>query len=68
MSGSERTKSEWNVQKMLYEKYSSSQTYFFTNKINEIVKEKRTSVNIIYEDVEYLLDLEENLKRWYQQK
>jgi len=42
---------------MLYSKYSSSQTYFYTNKINEIVREKRTNVNIFYEDVEYLLDL-----------
>lgn len=54
------------VQQMLYQKYSSSQTYFYTNKIHEIIKEKRTSVNIMYEDVEYLLDQEENLKRWYQ--
>jgi hypothetical protein len=27
-----------NVQRLLYEKYSSSQTYFYTNKINEIVR------------------------------
>jgi hypothetical protein len=27
-----------NVQKLLYEKYSSTQTYFYTNKINEIIK------------------------------
>jgi hypothetical protein len=57
-----------NVQKLLYEKYSSTQTYFYTNKINEIIKEKHTAVNIFYEDVEYLLDLEENLKRWYLQR
>lgn len=57
-----------NVQRLLYEKYSSSQTYFYTNKINEIVRERRSAVNIFYEDVEYLLDLEENLKRWYQMR
>lgn len=56
------------MQKRLYNKFSSSQTYFYTNKINEIIKEKRTNVNIFYEDIEYLLDLEENLKRWYQAK
>lgn len=56
------------MQKLLYEKYSSTQTYFYTNKINEIIKEKHTAVNIFYEDVEYLLDLEENLKRWYLQR
>lgn len=56
------------LQKRLYNKFSSSQTYFYTNKINEIIKEKRTEVNIFYEDMEYLLDTEENLKRWYQAK
>lgn len=58
-------KESFNIQQMLYQKYSSSQTYFYTNTINDIVKEKRTCVNIFYEDVEYLLDLEENMKRWY---
>lgn len=45
------------LQKRLYNKFSSSQTYFYTNTINEIIKEKRTSVNIFYEDIEYVLDL-----------
>ena len=36
------------MQQKLYNKYSSSQTYFYTNKINEIIKEKRTVVNILY--------------------
>jgi hypothetical protein len=57
-----------NVQKLLYEKYSLTQTYCYTNKINEIIKEKHTAVNIFYEDVEYLLNLEENFKRWYLQR
>lgn len=54
------------IQGRLDQKYSNSQTYFYTNKINEIIKEKRTNVNIFYEDIEYLLDSEENLKRTYQ--
>ena len=40
----------------MYAKYSSSQTYFYTNKINEIVREKRTNTNIVYEDIEYICD------------
>lgn len=57
-----------DLQKRLYGKYSASQIYFYPNKINEIVREKHTAVNIYYEDIEYLLDMEENLKRWYQSK
>lgn len=53
------------LHEQLYQKYSSSQTYFYTNAINEIIKERRTAINIFYEDVEYLCDQEENLKRWY---
>lgn len=53
------------LQVELYHKYSSSQTYFYSNKINEIVKERRTAVKIFYEDIEYLSDGEENMKRWY---
>ena len=33
---------------LLYRKYSGSQTYFYSNKINEISKEKRTTANIFY--------------------
>ena len=40
------------TQSGLYNKYSSSQTYFYTKKISDIVKEKRTGYNITYEDFE----------------
>lgn len=46
-----------SLQTQLYKRYSSSQTYFYTNMVNEIVKEKRTTANIFYEDIEYLLDM-----------
>lgn len=57
-----------SIQKKLFQKYAASQIYFYPNMINQIVKERRTPTNIFYEDVEYLIDLEENLKRWYQSK
>jgi len=57
-----------SIQKKLFGKYSASQVYFYPNMINHIVKERRSIINIFYEDIEYLIDLEENLKRWYHAK
>ena len=54
-----------NTQSGLYHKYSSSQTYFYTKKISDIVKEKRTTYNITYEDVECFSEDDEYLKRSY---
>ena len=37
-----------NTHNTLYQKYAGSQTYFYSNKINEITTEKRTTSNIFY--------------------
>ena len=49
----------------LYEKYSSSQNYYYTKDINDICYDKITSNAIVFKDVLCLLDVDEFLKRFY---
>lgn len=49
--------SPFSTQKKLFARYSASQVYFYPNMINQIVKERRSPINIFYEDIEYLIDL-----------
>ena len=49
----------------LYWKYSSSQNYYFTKEINEIIHSQRTPAFIHFEDFQTFSEEEEFLKRFY---
>ena len=51
--------------KQLYSVYSSSQNYYYTKEINEIIEESLTPCNIRFEDNQFYDDEEEFLKRTY---
>ena len=53
------------INKALYSKYSSSQNYYFTKDINEILTNSRTSVVIKYKDSLIIDEEEDYLKRFY---
>lgn len=56
------------INKALYSKYSSSQNYYFTKDINEILGDSRTSGVIKFKDFKHFDELEEYLKRFYMRK
>ncbi|CAD8069423.1 unnamed protein product [Paramecium sonneborni] len=49
----------------LYHKYASSQNYYFTREINEILSKQRTSSVILFQDYLHYDDEDEYLKRFY---
>ncbi len=53
------------MNKDLYQKYSSSQNYYYTRDINEILTNQRTKSVISFKDVLTLDEDEEYLKRFY---
>ena len=53
------------VTKALYTKYSSSQNYYYTKDINEILSESRTASVILFKDSMHFDEQEEYLKRFY---
>jgi len=53
------------VTKALYTKYSSSQNYYYTKDINEIMAESRTAAVILFKDNTHFDEQEEYLKRFY---
>jgi len=53
------------VIKALYTKYSSSQNYYYTKDINEIMAESRTAAVILFKDNTHFDEQEEYLKRFY---
>lgn len=54
------------MKSQLYNYYSSSQNYYYTKEINEIVEEAMTPANIKFEDDQYYDDDEEFIKRAYE--
>jgi len=61
------TKQQFNemVTKALYSKYSSSQNYYYTKDINEILSDSRSSAVVRYTDFVHFDEEEEYLKRFY---
>ena len=53
------------LNKALYFKYSSSQNYFYTKNINDILATESTSLVIKFKDLEVFDEQEEYLKRFY---
>ncbi|CAK62496.1 unnamed protein product (macronuclear) [Paramecium tetraurelia] len=49
----------------LYHKYASSQNYYYTREINEILSKQRTSSVILFQDYLHFDDEDEYLKRFY---
>jgi hypothetical protein len=49
----------------LYEKYSSSQNYYYTKDVNDICHDKITTNSILFKDILCMLDMDEFLKRYY---
>jgi hypothetical protein len=52
----------------LYVKYSSSQNYYYTRDINEILTNARTRSVIHFKDIALLDEEEEYFKRFYQKR
>lgn len=55
----------YHVQSMLYEKYSSSQNYYYTRDINAILARKQTVASIQYFDTKEFSRTKEYLRRMY---
>lgn len=53
------------VNKALYSKYSSSQNYYYTKDINEILADSRTTAVIAFKDALHYDEEDEYLKRFY---
>lgn len=53
------------VNNRLYNKYSSSQDYYYLKDINAILQGKRVPSAIVFKDVEDFLDVEEVQRRFY---
>lgn len=53
------------IKNRLYHSYSSSQSYFYTSKIMQIVRAKRTPAALLYEDLETYCEDDEFLRRHY---
>lgn len=53
------------VNKALYSKYSSSQNYYYTKDINEILADSRTTAVIAFKDAVHFDEEDEYLKRFY---
>ena len=54
------------VNKALYTKYSSSQNYYYTKDVNDILTNERTQAVIIFKDYVTLDEEDEFLKRYYE--
>ncbi|CAK70733.1 unnamed protein product (macronuclear) [Paramecium tetraurelia] len=52
----------------LYHKYASSQNYYYTREINEILSKQRTSSVILFQDYLHYDDEDEYLRRFYLQE
>ena len=53
------------LNKALYCKYCSSQNYFYSKNINDILSTESTAIVVKYKDLEVLDESEEYLKRFY---
>ena len=53
------------IRSSLFNAYSSSQNYYYTKDLNDIVEEALSPANIRFEDDQYYDDFEEFLKRSY---
>lgn len=51
------------MNKALYSKYSSSQNYYFTKDINDLLDAESTPATVFYRDLETILEQEEYIKR-----
>lgn len=52
------------LNKALYTKYSSSQNYYYSKDINDILDQETTQAVIKYKDIEVMVEDEEYLKRY----
>lgn len=50
--------------KALYSKYSSSQNYYYSKEITDILENESTRPVVVYRDMEVYLEEEEYLKRY----
>ena len=53
------------VHKSLYNKYASSQNYYYTKELNDLLSDSRTPMSIRLKDFQCLDDSDEYLKRYY---
>jgi len=53
------------VHKSLYNKYASSQNYYYTKELNDLLSDSRTPMSIRLKDFQCLDDADEYLKRYY---
>jgi len=51
------------LNKALFSKYSSSQNYYYSKDINDILEGESTPATIKYYDIELIVEQEEYLKR-----
>ncbi|CAK92447.1 unnamed protein product (macronuclear) [Paramecium tetraurelia] len=56
------------LNKALFAKYSSSQNYYYSKDINDIIDEESTPAVVFYRDLECIVEEEEYLKRSYVKK
>ncbi|CAD8046171.1 unnamed protein product [Paramecium sonneborni] len=56
------------LNKALFAKYSSSQNYYYSKDINNIIDEESTPAVVFYRDLECIVEEEEYLKRSYAKK
>ncbi|CAD8146044.1 unnamed protein product [Paramecium pentaurelia] len=56
------------LNKALFAKYSSSQNYYYSKDINDIIDEESTPAVVFYRDLECIVEEEEYLKRSYAKK
>ncbi|CAD8054271.1 unnamed protein product [Paramecium sonneborni] len=56
------------LNKALFAKYSSSQNYYYSKDINDIIEEESTPAVVFYRDLESMIEEEEYLKRSYVKK
>ncbi|CAD8047011.1 unnamed protein product [Paramecium sonneborni] len=56
------------LNKALFAKYSSSQNYYYSKDINDIIDEESTPAVVFYRDLECMVEEEEYLKRSYAKK
>ena len=53
------------INEALYDKYSATQVYYYTNDINDILNHERTSAVEHFKDMLIYDDVDEFLKRFY---
>lgn len=57
--------SPFDLHRSLLRKYSSSPSFHLSKGISQIIEQQRIPSVLTYEDIEYFVDEEENMKRYY---